>query len=274
MRHSPSSPIPLIAELERSLRTRRLGRTVRYVASTGSTNSEALAWASQGAPEGAVVIADHQTAGRGRHGRPWHADAARNILVSTVLRPVLPAARWGLITIAASLAVCEIVDPFIAPLQTTIKWPNDILIEDRKCCGMLMETVTNGGGGKVVVLGIGLNVNQDSFPADPGDRATSIVLESGRHASRIEVLARLLAALERNYDAIQAGHATPFIEMYEARMALKDQTGRLRFPGNQDFVEGIIRGVSEDGALRLETPDGERRFYAGEVTLRQTPSPA
>ena len=269
MIHSQDPASTFETTLLRHLRTVRFGRSMRYFEDTESTNTEAMMWANEGAPEGSLVLADYQTSGRGRQGRHWQAEPAKNLLISLILRPRIDASKWGLINIAASVAIVETLNTFIAPLSASIKWPNDIVIDGKKCCGMLIETITSGQHNTAdapLVLGIGINVNQASFPKEIETRATSLLLETGRHTSREELLCRLLELLENYYDAVQRGACTKLIDTYEQYLASLNQSCSFRFSEKQSVVHGVIRGISPAGALRFETADGEQLFHAGEVT--------
>ncbi|MDX1531042.1 MAG: biotin--[acetyl-CoA-carboxylase] ligase, partial [Rhodothermales bacterium] len=188
--------LPLLADLQPLLRTCRFGRPARGFRSLPSTNAEALTWAADGAAEGALVVAEAQTAGRGRLGRTWEAAPGRNLLVSLVLRPALPPERLGLVPLAAGLAVAEAVEAAVPPLCPRLKWPNDLLLGGRKACGVLLEGRTGGRAPSAVALGIGLNVNQTAFPDALAERATSLHLEAGRPVERAALLAALLERLE------------------------------------------------------------------------------
>ncbi len=258
---------PALAEaLAPLLRTRRFGRALRAFATVGSTNTEAATWAAEGVPEGAVVLAELQTAGRGRMGRSWEAHAGQNLTFSTVLRPALSPERLGLITVAASVAVAETVSAFTAPLEAGIKWPNDVLLEGRKCCGMLLESSFSGQKRPTVILGIGLNVNQDAFPPALADRATSMLLATGRHTPRAPLLAALLSRLEHVYDRLVHDEAA-LRQAYEARLAGLGRPATLYLAGTPAPVPGVLAGITETGALRLVTKDGLRIFHAGEVSF-------
>lgn len=261
----------LVEETRLLLETAAFGRSLRGYASVTSTNTLAAAWADAGAPEGAVVCADHQQAGRGRLGRRWDAEPGLNLMFSVVLRPQAPPHRLGLLPLAAGLAVADAVAPVTAPLTPQIKWPNDVLLEDRKCCGMLLETAWSGSEAPdrpAVILGIGLNVNQDGFPGDLHDAATSLLLATGRPVPRASLFADLLLCLERRY--LQATTAPAALcRIYEQRMYRRGQPVRLRVTtptAARPVVEGIVRGITPDGALRLETGEGIRHFHAGEVS--------
>jgi BirA family biotin operon repressor/biotin-[acetyl-CoA-carboxylase] ligase len=258
--------LTLVDTVQGILETDRFGRPVRGFASVGSTNTEAAAWAEEGAVEGSVVVTEYQSEGRGRHGRTWDAPKGQNLMFSVVLRPSLPPDQFGLITIAASVAVAEAVEAFVEPHRPTLKWPNDVLLEGRKTCGMLLESSLSGAQDHVVVLGVGLNVNQTTFPDALADTATSLRLTAGRTVPRAPLFARLLHALERRYDAIQHGDDATVRSAFEDRLATHGEPTTLRFTGTSRTVTGTVEGITETGALRLDTPGGPRRLHAGEVT--------
>ena len=258
---------------QQRLTTDRFGREMRSAETVGSTNTEAAAWARDGAPEGSVVLAEYQTEGRGRHGRPWDASRGQNIMASVVLRPQIAPDRLGLVTLAAGVAVAEAVDDFVAPHRAAIKWPNDILLDGRKTCGMLLETSFDGQRASAsapafVVLGIGLNVNQTDFPDALADTATSVALTAGRPVPREPLLARLLGALESRYDALHTDGGTSVRTAFHDRMDRRGERVTLRFTGTDTRISGTVRGVTDTGALRLDTPDGPTTVHAGEVTTR------
>lgn len=257
---------PVLVALEPLLRTRRFGQVRRGFDAVGSTNTEALAWAAGGAPDGSLVLTEHQTAGRGRLGRTWHDAPGLNLLFSLVLRPPLPPDRLGLIPLTASLAVAEIVEAVAAPLSVAIKWPNDVLLDGRKCCGMLLEAAL-GAGRPTVVLGIGLNVNQIDFPPDVEAHATSLRLATGRLIPRAPLLADMLHRLEQRYDALLADPAS-LRTAYEERLRGRGDAIVLHPASTQPPVEGVLLGVDPGGALRVRTDSGVRTFHAGDVTFR------
>lgn len=263
--------LPLVRNVLPLLRTEQFGRPMEGHASIGSTNARAAAWARAGAAEGSVVVAEYQTAGRGRHGRTWTADAERNLMFSVVLRPALAASRLGLITVAVAVAVAETLDDAAIPLRATIKWPNDILLRGLKCCGMLLESSfseRHDGQPDFVVLGVGLNVNQDRFPAELSDRATSLKQAARRPVERAPLFAELLYQLERRYRSLSDDAGAAVRAAYEARMHRRDASITLRTTETGTPVRGIVRGLTEEGALRLETNGQVHSFHAGEVTSR------
>lgn len=263
--------IALLETLQPLLRTETFGRAIEGHVSTGSTNTRAKTWALEGADEGSVVVADYQTAGRGRHGRSWTAQRGRNLTFSVVLRPSLPSERFGLITLAACVAAAEAIEAFTAPLIPSIKWPNDVLLCERKCCGMLLESILPGNSeaSEAVILGVGLNVNQDDFPEDIRPRPTSLLLETGRPVPRAPLFARLLQTLERRYTSLYEDDGQDIRCVYEDRLSGLGRTVTLRLTSSTRTVEGRMLGITESGALQLDTKTGLQVFHAGEVTTRR-----
>lgn len=259
--------LPLVADLHAALGPLRFGRPARGFASCPSTNAEAAAWAREGAPEGALVIAEHQTAGRGRLGRTWDDAPGQNLLLSVVLRPPLPPHRLGLATLAGGVAVAEAVAAWTAPVAPRIKWPNDVLLNGRKCCGMLLES-SLGGADAFVVLGVGLNVNQDAFPPTLAERATSLRLETGRLIPRVALLTDLLARLEYWTDGLAAGDDAPLREAFTARMLGLGEPATVRLAADDRPLDGVIEGIDADGGLRFRTGDAVRTLHAGDVTFQ------
>ena len=253
------------------LETDRFGRSLRGVETVGSTNTAAAEWARNGAPDGSVLVTEYQSAGRGRHGRTWTAKKGQNLMFSVVLRPALEADRLGLVTVAASVAVAEAIDPFVAPHRAALKWPNDVLLEGRKTCGMLLESSISGRQeAEVVVLGVGLNVNQATFPAALADTATSLRLVAGRAIPRAPLFARLLRRLEARYDAVQSRLPSEddVRAAFHDRLASLGERATFRVADAEGPVTGVVQGITDTGALRLETPDGPRVLHSGEATRR------
>ncbi len=255
----------LAEQLAQDLRTEAFGRCLRAFDDVTSTNALAKAWAEEGAAEGCVILAEHQSEGRGRLNRKWFADAGKSLLFSIVLRPRLDSSRLNLLTLAASLAVADSVDEIVAPLTSRIKWPNDILIEGRKCCGMLLESVLIPAGGAVVILGIGLNVNQDRFPGELEGLATSLLLETGRHVARAPLMAGLLRRLEARYAQVHVDQEA-IRQSYASRMHDLGNPRRIDQGWTSESLEGTVKGISATGALRLLTGKGERLISAGTVS--------
>lgn len=267
------SRLALLDELTPLLQTDRFGRKARGARVTESTNADAAAWARDGAPEGGLVLAEQQTAGRGRLGRTWLAEPGQNLTFSLVLRPRLAADRLGLLTLAAGLAVAEALEAIAAPRPVAIKWPNDVLIDGRKGCGILTESVFDGSPRpSYAVVGIGLNVNQTAFPPELKNQATSLALAVGRPVPRAPLLADLLLRLEVHYAALHAtGTAASLRDAYERRLHGLGERLSLQTTASGDRIEGVLDGVTPAGALRLRTASGLRTFHAGDVTTQTVP---
>jgi BirA family biotin operon repressor/biotin-[acetyl-CoA-carboxylase] ligase len=255
---------------------------------TGSTNADAAEAARSGAPEGLVVIAERQTAGRGRRGRSWESPARAGIAVSVLLRPgvavpdrdwpAVPAARHGWLPLLAGVALVETVSR-LAELRCALKWPNDLLVWPRppssegeaKCAGILAEGVTTGGEEPAVVLGIGLNVTlrSDELPVNPtGLPATSLRLAGAATTDRDPLLRELLRGVERWYGRWRAAggdaRGCGLHEAYVRNCATLGRRVRVLVPAGNDVV-GVATGIDVDGQLVLDTAAGERRLAAGDV---------
>lgn len=254
------------SDLRGLLRTESIGSTVRAFESVDSTNTIAAEWGGSGAPHGALVFAEYQSRGRGRFGRAWQARPGLNLTFSIVLRPELGPDQLGLVTIAACVAAADAIEALTTPTRPTIKWPNDVLLNGRKCCGMLLETsVSKTNEHPVVVLGTGLNVNQDSFPQELSDRATSLLLETGQLVDRMQLLADICDRIERRLEQAKRSSAE-LRRDYMARMTDIGAPVRLHFSSAEGGVQGVTLGLDESGGLILQTDAGPRVFHAGEVT--------
>jgi BirA family transcriptional regulator, biotin operon repressor / biotin---[acetyl-CoA-carboxylase] ligase len=230
----------------------------------GSTNDRALAWAEAGAEEGSLVLADGQSAGRGRQGRSWASPPGAGIYVSLVLRPQ-PAAI-ALLTIAAGLAVSEGI-AVATGLETQVKWPNDICVVNRttrKLAGILAEAGSSGDRVLHVVVGIGINVLPASYAPDVAARATSLESELGRAVPRGPVLAECLAALWRRYTMLSDGGGAEVLDGWRRRAAAT--FGRqVEWDTPSGTHRGVARDVDASGALAVESDRGVVRLTAGEV---------
>ncbi|MBB2902248.1 BirA family biotin operon repressor/biotin-[acetyl-CoA-carboxylase] ligase [Kineococcus radiotolerans] len=223
------------------------------VASTGSTNADLLA--DEDAPDGAVLVADHQTGGRGRLGRTWSAPPRSGLAVSVLLRPQRPAAEWSLLPLVTGLAAVDALEAL--GVRTRLKWPNDVLVEgpDRpgKVCGILAEARTGAGGARVV-LGAGINVSLRTEEL-PVDTATSLALAGARSCDRDTVLRRYLRALRARVDAWGAGESP--LGDYRALSATIGQDVRAHLPDGS-VLEALAVDVDEEGRLVVEGSGGAR----------------
>jgi BirA family biotin operon repressor/biotin-[acetyl-CoA-carboxylase] ligase len=186
------------------------GRDIHWRQSVGTTMHESALLAAAGAPSGTVVGADEQTAGQGRFGRHWHSEPATGLYFSVILRFPLAAADTPLVTLALGLAVVEAILE-VTDIVCDLRWPNDVLIADRKCAGILTQMES-----KAVVAGIGINVNQSDLPPDIADIATSLRLASGRTHSREQVLIRLLPAIDEWCNVLAREGRNPILGVFTA----------------------------------------------------------
>jgi BirA family biotin operon repressor/biotin-[acetyl-CoA-carboxylase] ligase len=248
--------------VESGLQTSFIGRRFMYLTSTSSTMDVARTEAESGAQEGTVVLAEEQTAGRGRFGRAWVSPAGKNIYATIVLHPTVD--RLQQLGIVMPLAVCLAIEE-TARLVPQIKWPNDVLLSGRKVGGILIEAEFSGSDLKYALLGPGVNVNFDIDPeSEIAGIATSIKHELGAETSREGVLATLLNHLEALYTSPnpRAVHAA-----WKSRLETLGRAVTLTFHG--ETHTGHADDVDDSGNLILRLPDGSHRtFEAGEVSLR------
>lgn len=253
-------------DLERvlhGLKTGFIGRSLVYRPSVASTMDLARQEAETGAPEGTVVLADAQTAGRGRYGRVFISPAGVNLYPSIVLRPETEHLRWT--GIIAALAVARATEE-VTGLHPRIKWPNDVLLERKKYCGILVETDFTGTRPQYSIVGIGVDVNVDvSDYEEIAEIATSPAMLLGHPVSREDLLAALLNHLERLYLQVRRGESV--LDEWRARMDTLGKEIRARTPHTVE--EGTAEDVDADGNLILRRADGSTvTIIAGEVTLR------
>jgi BirA family transcriptional regulator, biotin operon repressor / biotin---[acetyl-CoA-carboxylase] ligase len=231
----------------------------------GSTNTTAMEAATESEPEGAVFFAEHQTAGRGRGGHSWESAQSVGIYCSVVLRPRMPPADSLLLSLIAGIAVAEAVEQ-ITGMHPDLRWPNDVLLGERKFCGILTEMSAEPTHVRHVVIGIGVNVNHTSFPAELEPIATSLRMESGREWSRVELAAALLKSLDNAYRKLGEGGAdfrTDILRAFEQRSSYA--RSRNVHVGERDGYEGVTEGLDERGFLLVRTPDGLRTVLSGDV---------
>ena len=251
--------------LRQGLVAKRLGGKVHYFPELDSTNSFARQLAEGGAPEGAIVIAEAQTRGRGRLGRRWQSPPFGNLYFSVLLRPQLAPALAPQITLMAAVALAETVAGFI-PQSVTIKWPNDILVGGKKLAGILTEAACDSERLEYVILGIGVNLNYrlDAMPAEIRERATSIAELTGASVGRESFLGRLIHALDRCYGELEESGFAPLAPRWEAHFGLRGKQVRVELL--DQIVTGRAVGIDGDGALLIEDGQGARqRVLAGDV---------
>jgi BirA family biotin operon repressor/biotin-[acetyl-CoA-carboxylase] ligase len=242
-------------------------REIHHYYKIGSTNNEAMSSASAGAPEGSVFVAEEQTAGRGRGAHQWDSAASAGIYCSVVLRPALPPAEALILSLAAGLAVRAAVQQIDSRVMPDLKWPNDLLIEGKKFCGILTEMNAEATRVRYIVVGIGINVNQAGFPADLRETATSLRLASGTEWSRVDLCAALLKSLDREYrDLLQKPDARESILKRFQEQSSSVRGRQVRVEENGGF-EGVTEGLDPRGFLQVRAAEGVRTVLSGTVRL-------
>jgi BirA family biotin operon repressor/biotin-[acetyl-CoA-carboxylase] ligase len=254
------------SEILPHLATRLFGRHLVLLESTDSTNTFTRKLAQEGAPEGTVVLAEVQSAGRGRLGRQWDSERGTSLTFTILLRPRIAAGSLGLLPLAAGVAVCETVREETG-LAAACKWPNDVLVGNQKLCGILSEAVLQGEEVTAAAVGIGLNVNQESFAPLLEGRATSLRLLTGREQDRGRFLAAILGRLEPLYDLLQRAETQAVVDRWTVCTSMIGRA--VQVTGGGATRGGTVRGIGHDGALLLETAAGPVTLHAGDVTLRE-----
>ena len=254
-------------EVQSRLETKRMGKEIRYFSTIGSTNQYAKKIAEEGAASGTLVIADEQTAGKGRRGRSWVTPPGETIAFTLLLRPKLSPDRVSMVTLVMGLAVAKAVNT-LYPLKAGIKWPNDVVINGKKLCGILTEMSAEVMHVNHIVIGVGINANMTSFPKELSRIATSLKLELGRDVSRAELIAQVMAEFERLYEKFEEdGDLRAVSEEYNALCLNAESMVRVLDPNGE--YTGTSHGINALGELLVETESGQvRNVYAGEVSVR------
>jgi BirA family biotin operon repressor/biotin-[acetyl-CoA-carboxylase] ligase len=253
--------------LKKSFAGKYFGHQLYFFPQTGSTNDEAFSLGIAGAPEGGVVIADCQTKGKGRMQRLWHSPSGSNIYTSIILRPIIELSKASQIPITAGVAVAEVLERY-CPGKVRLKWPNDVLIDGKKVCGILAQMKTSADGVDFVVLGIGINVNlsREQFPQDIREIATSLAIETGREISRLELIISLYENLEICYKKLLQKGFGPIKEKWLELAPMIGQTVAVIF--KDEAIEGKATGLDDDGSLILLTEGmNEIKVTAGDATI-------
>ncbi len=251
---------PLIAS---GLGTKWAGRQIICYETVDSTNRVLKTMAAEGAEHGTLVLANEQTGGRGRRGRGWLTPKDTSIAMSLLLRPEIPPASVALLSLAASVAVAKGIRQATG-LTAEIKWPNDIVCNGKKVCGILLEMDANEQSVNYVVAGAGINVHLTEIPEEIRQTATSLDLECGHSVSRIEVVQAVMRAVEETEQLLQKG---TFMSVYEQLSATLGHPVSVQAVG--ETFTGIAERIKEDGVLVVRTESGEtREVMAGDVSVR------
>ncbi len=250
--------------LRQGLKTRRFGAKIYTFDTIDSTNNCARALAACWAEEGTVIIAERQTAGRGRMGRTWTANPLENLTFSVILRPTVPAEDLNLLPLYVGVAVVDAVRR-VTGLDVQCKWPNDLLLNGRKVAGILLEGSLKESSVDFVVIGIGLNVNQREFPPELAGKATSLARETGTEFDREELFREIMRSLETHYRSLARRGFSGVIPLWNERSNFVGQ--HVSLSQNGSVLTGVVAGLNDHGALLLEQNGTQQAFLAGDVSI-------
>jgi BirA family biotin operon repressor/biotin-[acetyl-CoA-carboxylase] ligase len=257
-----------VDELRSYFFRRLIGRRIEYHDELGSTNAEALRLAQQDAQEGTIVIADGQSDGRGRLDRSWESPPSMNLYLSVILRPDIPAASASLVPLMVGVAVADVISQS-CPGRVRLKWPNDILIDGKKICGILTEMRTRTDRVQFIIAGIGVNLNMRRlhFPRELRETATSLQIETECSVDRLDFAVRLIETLERWYRIYLNEGQDHIRESWLKYADIIGQKIEVVFKG--DSLRGTVVGLDESGALLLEGETGVQQVLAGDVYIER-----
>jgi len=243
------------------------GKHIHHYYKIGSTNSEAMRSAAEGAPEGSVFLAEEQLSGRGRGAHTWHSARSAGVYCSVILRPAMPPSEALIFSLAAGLAVRSAVAEIAPQLSVDLKWPNDALLSGKKFCGVLIEMNAEATRVRYLVVGVGINVNQQKFPAELREIATSLKIETGTEWSRVELTAALLKSLDREYRALvdDTGASASIMRRFEETSS--SVRGKKVSVEENGGLTGVSEGLDERGFLQVRTPNGLQTVVSGTVKV-------
>lgn len=238
-----------------------------YYVETDSTNLRAKEAGNKGVSNDTLFVADKQTAGTGRRGRSWESPAGENIYMSLLLKPEIEPSKAPMLTLVMAVAVAEGIRK-VTGIETKIKWPNDLVLNKKKICGILTEMGLDGTQIKYVVIGVGINVNQKQILTELADKATSLSIEVSKEFDREEIILTVVEEFYKYYDGfLQSGDLSYLQETYNQRLVNRGCEVKVHEPGNE--YEALAIGINEQGELIVETEDGRRqKIFAGEVSVR------
>jgi BirA family transcriptional regulator, biotin operon repressor / biotin---[acetyl-CoA-carboxylase] ligase len=251
--------------LSGALRTKVFGQSVYAFESIDSTNAFAKSLAVKGQPEGALVYAEHQTAGRGRWGRTWESRGKKGLIFSLLLRPAVSLTGIGGLTLLAATSIAQVLERRLN-LKPKLRWPNDVTVEGRKIAGILLEAQRSRGGVAFVVVGIGLNVNQvrSDFPMELQDKAGSLRMALGHPVNRLDLFAEAVLQLERDYRRFHSSGLDFVLNRWVRHNAILGKTITLKTRKGEET--GTVKGFHTTGDLVLLDPSGKiKHFTDGEV---------
>ncbi len=268
-------PIPLSAEkIKIHLSSLRIGSKILVFDAVDSTNELAKQYLDKDAPEGLVLIAESQTHGRGRRGRSWVSSPGVGLYLSVILKPEIQPRRLPQLTLLAGLATTLAINEF-SPEKARLKWPNDILLNGKKCCGILCETHPTRDEKTGVIVGIGINANHShsDFPDDLKSSATSLRIETGKSIDRLALVCAVISHLDQQYDAYLRNEENTILQKW---LKNSDMVGKkITVTHGKTATTGTALGLDDQGRLLMRTENGEElAFDSGEVSLRPGGWPA
>lgn len=262
-----SADVLTAAEISSCMESQWMGHKVEFREETDSTNSEARRQAEKGALDGTLVVAERQTAGKGRRGRHWTSPAGTGIWMSLILKPKLEPSCAPMLTLLAGLAVSVGIEDYCG-LKSQIKWPNDLTLEGKKICGILTEMSADMEMIQYVVVGIGINVNIEEFPEEIAGTATSLYLETGKKLKRSGMIACIVKRMEEYYEKfLSMADLSCIQEDYEERLVNLNREVLVLAPKGE--YKGICKGINKTGELLVEREDKSiSQVMSGEVSVR------
>lgn len=248
------------------MNTKWMGNTIIYLPETDSTNTQAKRLGEDGAEHGTLVVTQCQTAGRGRRGRSWESPVG-NIYFTFLLRPEVEVSRASMITLVSALALAKAIEK-VTGLKTQIKWPNDVVANGKKLCGILTESSTDLEYINYVVVGIGINVNQTAFSPEIKDKASSLFLELGHSVNRGALLGEFLNQFELYYEIfIQTEDMSELVDTYNEMLVNSGRAVKIIEKDQERIFKAI--GIDQNGGLIVENAEGKREsIISGEVSVR------
>lgn len=255
------------SEIRSRLNTCWAGREVCFLDEVDSTNTHAKRLAEEGAPSGTLVVTDAQTKGKGRRGRTWESPKDSAVYMTLLMRPDIRPDRASMLTLVMGLSVVQAIKK-VLNLDTSIKWPNDVVLDKKKLVGILTEMNAQIDYIEYLVIGVGINANMQEFPPELQEKATSLRIATGHPVNRAELIAETMRIFEDNYAVFEKTQdLSGLVDAYQAVSANYLKPVRVLEPGNE--YEGIARGINSQGELLVEREDGTiTAVYSGEVSVR------
>ncbi len=252
--------------IENQIHTEWAGKQLMVFEETDSTNNQAKKLAEEGAVQGLLVVSDCQTAGKGRRGRSWASKAGEGIFMTLLLKPDIAPGNASMLTLVMALAVRAGIAK-VTGIDTQIKWPNDIVCDGKKVCGILTEMSAQIDYINYIVIGIGINVSNKSFPDELADTATSLYLITGVSISRAKLIAEIMAEFEKYYALyLQTQDLSGLVNEYNSHLVNRGRRVRVLDPRKE--YTGVAQGINQVGELLVQTKDGMAHVSSGEVSVR------